>query len=193
MPFVATEGRPVTKRLEFPPCTNGHLFKCSQIFRKIAQLARWWCMDWCDIKCDINIKETKCPKGHLESQPILPRTQGQLATIWGPVEGLVETLVRIVKEQIQYQRMRVMAKSLILLWSIYQKAVNLLVKFSHCFALPAVTDGNFQTAIKWLTNKNTTRWTLKQKPGRKFSRVKKAFLHAEGQRGGWYGNSRETK
>lgn len=122
-----------------------------------------------------------------------PRTQGQLVIIWGPVEGLVETLARIVKEQTQHQRMRVMAKSLILLWSIYQKAVNLLDKFTHCFALPAVTDGNFQTAIKWLTNKNTTRWTLEQKPGRKFSRVKKAFLHAEGQRGGWYRNSRETK
>lgn len=127
------------------------------------------------------MKETKCPKGHLELQSILPRTQGQLAIIWGCVEGLVETLARIVKEQTQHHRMRVNAKSLILLCSIYQKAVNLLGKFSHCFSLPGVTDGNFQTATKSFTNKNK-RWTLEQKPGRKFSRVKKAFLYAEGQR-----------
>lgn len=159
MPFVATEGRPLIKILEFPSCTNGHLFKCSQIWRK--KMHGWLSDDiWIDVTC--NIKETKCSKGYLELHPILPRTQGQLAIIWGSVEGLAETLARSVKEQTQHQRMRVMAKSLILLWSIYQKAVNLLGKFSHCFSLPGVTDGNFQTAIKWLSNKNTARWTLKQ-------------------------------
>lgn len=156
MPFVATEVRPLIKILEFPSCTNGHLFKCSQIWRKIAWLTQWWYM------VTYNIKEAKCPKSHLELHPILPRTQGQLTIIWGSVEGLAETLARSVKEQTQHQRMRVMAKSLVLLWSIYQKAVNLLGKFSHCFSLPGVTDGNFQTAIKWLSNKNTARWTLKQ-------------------------------
>lgn len=114
--------------------------------RSEGKLHGWISDDiWIDVT--YTIKEAKCPKGHLELHPILPRTQGQLAIISGSVEGLAETLARRVKEQTQYQRIRVMAKRLILLWSIYQKAMNLLGKFSHCFSLPGVTDGNFQTAI----------------------------------------------